>query len=386
MGGVIHFDYGSLLFPKNMTKLQIGIVIISTAFLLLSVGFSINISPIKKRIIVIFIVFVILIILNFLYFHFEKREQKREKQDIQKGVAQEFKKAQEEIFQKLPQLLSPIIEQKIRESLFSSKLGQAPGKSQVSFEELLSSATPEERAYIHKMLGVEYYRKNNFQDAEIEFKMAIENNPTDIDSHRFLGIIFGQQRRLSEAKSTYLRIINLKSDVSTLEEQLQLAVLYEYLGRGTSALQSALQLYNNIVKLNGAYVELAKDRIEYITNQLRVPSSVSWTSSIPPIAVISYPSSGAEFNKNEGIIFKGTVASPRSVLDYYTVEHKNISKQDSSWSTIIKVDYYETEEIVGGTICKWVPWVSGKYVVRVFAKDISGYSSSHQIILTIKEK
>jgi tetratricopeptide (TPR) repeat protein len=368
-----------------MFNLQIIRILLAALILALNFIFDTpNIKPRRKK---FFIMFILLVIVLIPWIVIEIRVKSMEQEDYKQRtqqITEQIKESEERFHQEFTRLLNPIIEQKI----YIHK-----EETRVDFDELLSLDTPEKRAYFHKKLGIAYYKKSNFQDAETEFKLAIENNPTDIGSNRFLGIIYSKQKRLLEGKSIYRTIVNLKPDISTLEEQLQLAVLYEYLGPDDTALRAALNLYNNIIKFNDAYVELAKSRIKHVNEQLKFEEKRReglWRGPgiglIPPIVVISFPFSGAELIIDEEIIITGTIATPRygSGMDYYIVEYKNLDRPEAAWVTLIKVDCYSYEnEILASSICKWKPIIHGKYVIRILAADLNGNVSSHQIHLKI---
>ncbi len=312
---------------------------------------------------------------------------KRQREEIVEEV-KEVKREIENLPQRLSILLNPIIEAKIeRKEEFN--------KPTMGFEEMLFSEARENQVFIHKNLGIYYYKRNDFGIAEKELQRAIQFDRKDIDSHRYLGIIYSKKQDFNRAISIYQKIVNLKPDVSTLEEQLQLAVLYEYIGRDASALQSALKLYNRIIGFNDAYVKLAKDRIEYIRPQIEYEferkrrSGTMPVGLIPPIVVISLPSPGSKFALGREIILKGTIANPRygNIIDYYVVEYRNLSKEDDSWQIIKSVDFQGAkDEIIGGVICKWTPISLGRYLVKVIAKDLNGHEASHQIQIMVQPK
>lgn len=379
-----------------MTSLQLIGILIGAAIALLGIVLKfLSDHPHKNQSIIIFIALGCLIISGAVVSFFLARQQQEYEDQERHDIAQ-ISGNMENLPKAISRVLAPIIKEKLSDNL--SAIGQMLSESSSSLEELLTS--DEKRGYIHKRLGDCYYKEADLKNAETEFKMAIENNPADVDNYRYLGIIFSQQKRLSEAKSIYLKIISLEPGISTLEEQLQLALLYEYLGPDVPALQSALKLYNHIIKFNGAYVELAKSRIEYIKGQLGFEetrrSGELPVGLIPPVVVISYPSSESEFGVGEKIVFKGTIAAPYHgcALDYYVVEYRDTGQKGADWNTIthkqVDVVYQEgrylTGHIVGDKICEWISETAGRYAVRVVAKDLNGQLSSHQIVLTIKER
>lgn len=103
-----------------------------------------------------------------------------------------------------------------------------------SFRNAVAMQGSTQLPYLHYLLGVTQHELNNLDDAEKEYEVAVQLDPTNADAHNSLGIVHAQKGKMGEAREHFE--LAYRIDQSLLEPLQNLARLHQKMGENGAAL------------------------------------------------------------------------------------------------------------------------------------------------------
>ncbi len=113
--------------------------------------------------------------------------------------------------------------------------------------------------------GVDKYEKDDYSDAEVDFKKAVEKNAETFEAHYNLGSSLYKQERYDEAVKSY------QNALSVARNDAQRASIYYNQGNALlkeKKLQESIEAYKEALKINPEDLE-AKYNLSYALEQLK---------------------------------------------------------------------------------------------------------------------
>lgn len=123
------------------------------------------------------------------------------------------------------------------------------GGDELDFLELGDVRLNPERAERYYTSGRRHFDQQNFQNAEVDFKIAIQNNPTDARSHYFLGRSLLMRGQLTHGEASIRRALEFNEEhVEALLIMAELLERREARGEALARANKALELEPNNVR------------------------------------------------------------------------------------------------------------------------------------------
>lgn len=115
-----------------------------------------------------------------------------------------------------------------------------------SFRNAIAMQGSTQLPYLHYLLGVTQHELNNLDDAEKEYEVAVQLDPSNADAHNSLGIVHAQKGKMGEAREHFE--LAYRIDKNLLETLENLTRLHQKMNEG----EAALNYYRQYRKAGGS--------------------------------------------------------------------------------------------------------------------------------------
>ncbi|MBL7141831.1 tetratricopeptide repeat protein [Patescibacteria group bacterium] len=116
-------------------------------------------------------------------------------------------------------------------------------------------------AFAYKQMGVVYYFKNQYNEAEDKYKQALKLNPDENLVHNNLGLIYAKQGKLELAEKEYKKELSINPAYDNAH--FNLGLLYSK----TDRINEAVNLWKKTLELNPNYFDAANNLAFYYFQQ-----------------------------------------------------------------------------------------------------------------------
>jgi len=146
-------------------------------------------------------------------------------------------------------------------------------KNKLNFWENATITSPS-FAFNHNNLGAMYYLDGNMDNAEKEYKIALELNPNEPMAHNNLGLVYVNQNKLKEAEEEYKKELEVNPYYDNV--YFNLGLLYF----GQERYDEAINNWKKTLEINPNYVDAIKALAMYYYEQKNYEEAIPYLSEL----------------------------------------------------------------------------------------------------------